>query len=558
MKSRAFLGLVILLASISLVLTGGAQTRGDRAAPQAATAIQAPVLKWQHGGCYSSWCETSWYSSPAVADLDGDGTAEIIGSAYSIVVLDGATGSLEWRVKSGYDRNIDPDTVSNVGRTWAGIVVADVDGDNQLEIVTAHEGGYISVYNQLGFFEAGWPQHPIDTEFRGLVIYDLDNEGTMEIIASAGVGNKTNTWVYEHDGSLRAGWPQLTNDSGYASGVFNDNAAVGDIDGDSYGEIIVPSDMHFICAYEADGSQIPTNSIYGDIGWGKVGVWESLTTEVRGWGTCNPLDGREERYRANFSRGVSTIADLNNDGSTEIIAVGDVYDCIPGYPTKYYGLFIFNADRSRFNTGGFNWETIPTDIGAPLSEDYNEIKLSMPNPAVADLDGDGNQEILFASFDGFMHVFWLDKIEHGNWPYPVYNAGEGFVRFASEPAIADLDNDGYAEVIFTSWVEIGSNETGKLHILDYLGNPIHEIDLPDYFGNEDWNGALPAPTLADIDGDPDLEVVLNTAHSGFVAYDLPGTANARILWGTGRGSYLRNGTPVSFDNFVYLPLVIEE
>jgi uncharacterized repeat protein (TIGR01451 family) len=48
--------------------------------------------------------------------------------------------------------------------------------------------------------------------------------------------------------------------------------------------------------------------------------------------------------------------------------------------------------------------------------------------------------------------------------------------------------------------------------------------------------------LGDIDGDPDLEVVLNTAHSGFVAYDLPNTGNARILWGTGRGNFQRSGS----------------
>jgi hypothetical protein len=34
-----------------------------------------------------------------------------------------------------------------------------------------------------------------------------------------------------------------------------------------------------------------------------------------------------------------------------------------------------------------------------------------------------------------------------------------------------------------------------------------------------------------------------TSASGLVAYDLPGTANARILWGTGRGTYWRNGAP---------------
>ena len=66
-----------------------------------------------------------------------------------------------------------------------------------------------------------------------------------------------------------------------------------------------------------------------------------------------------------------------------------------------------------------------------------------------------------------------------------------------------------------------------------------------WFGSGDWNGAMAAPTLADIDGDYELEVVLNTAHSGLVAYDLPGTTNARILWGTGRGSYQRTGSTLA-------------
>ena len=78
-------------------------------------------------------------------------------------------------------------------------------------------------------------------------------------------------------------------------------------------------------------------------------------------------------------------------------------------------------------------------------------------------------------------------------------------------------------MIFASWVEKGSYQTGKLHILDYQGNLLHEVDLPAAYGSPDWNGALAAPTLANIDADADLEVVLNTAHSGFVAYDLPGT-----------------------------------
>ena len=47
--------------------------------------------------------------------------------------------------------------------------------------------------------------------------------------------------------------------------------------------------------------------------------------------------------------------------------------------------------------------------------------------------------------------------------------------------------------------------------------------------------------LANIDADPDLEVVINTIYSGVVAYDLPGTSQAVVLWGTGRGNQQRSG-----------------
>jgi uncharacterized repeat protein (TIGR01451 family) len=486
--------------------------------------IQTPVLKWQRGGCYSSWCETGWYSSPAVADLDGDGAPEVIGGTYSLFALNGEDGTVQW--------SADPEG----SRVWPGVVVADLDGDRDPEVVTAHGGGYVHVFDHGG--GSVWSRRPAENELRGLSVDDLDNDGTLEIIVTGAVYGKVNTWVLEHDGSTRPGWPQLSDDSGYAYGVFNDNAAVGDLDGDGAGEIVIPSDVHYICAYEADGSQIPAHPIYGGKGWGKVGVWESLDTELRGWGYCNGV--RAESYRTNFAHGPAALADLDGDGSIEVVATGNVYDCSAGHPPgKYNGVYVFNADRSRFSAAGYDWRSPPVDTGAPLSEDYNIIESNQPNPAIADLDGDGEQEIVYSSYDGRVHAFWLDKTEHGNWPYSVYNPGEGFFRFASEPVVADLDRDGHAEVMFGSWVQKGTYRTGKLHILDYLGNPIHEVGLPAAFGSPDWNGSLAAPTLDNIDADPDLEVVIVTAHSGLVAYDLPGTAGARVLWGTGRGNYRR-------------------
>jgi len=509
-------------------------------------AVQAPVLKWKYGGCYSSWCETGWYSSPAVADLDGNGTKEIIASAYSIVAMKGTTGEVLWRVDSGKDRSSAP---GYSHRTWPGIWVTDVDGDGKPEIITAHSGGYVSVYDNRGYFKPGWPKRPTTNELRGLVVNDIDRDGTGEIIVTGATYGRTNTWVYEHDGILRPGWPQLSNNSGSAYGVFNDNAWVDDLDKDGKSEIVVPSDVTTLCAYRPNGVQLDAAAVYGGEKWGGVGTWESLSTEVRGWGRCNGV--RAESYRSNFAHGASVIVDVDGDHTKEVVVTGNMYNCATGYPpAKYTSLFIFNADRSRFKKGSWNWEQAPVNTGAPLSESYSRIESCQPNPVVVDLDNDGKREILFASYDGRMHAYWLDKTEHGNWPYSIYKKSEGFYRFASEPVVADLDRDGCSEVIFTSWVEKTDSglRLGKLHVLDCRGNVLYEQNLPrPKSSSHHVNGALPAPTIADIDGDADYELVINTINSGFVAYDLPGSAGAKIQWRSGRnrGGKLQDNVAVA-------------
>ena len=48
------------------------------------------------------------------------------------------------------------------------------------------------------------------------------------------------------------------------------------------------------------------------------------------------------------------------------------------------------------------------------------------------------------------------------------------------------------------------------------GDVLHELELPAPKSTSrsiSWNGALAAPTLADIDGDDELEVIINTVYS---------------------------------------------
>ena len=51
--------------------------------------VNAPVLKWAIRRLLYQWCQTGWYASPAVADLDGDAQAEVIWGSYDVVALDG-------------------------------------------------------------------------------------------------------------------------------------------------------------------------------------------------------------------------------------------------------------------------------------------------------------------------------------------------------------------------------------------------------------------------------------------------------------------------------------
>jgi hypothetical protein len=525
------LTLLFVLGCAGLAPTSTSHARYSLdAEPEQAVAIDAPVLKWQRGGCFTSWCQTGWYSSPAVADIDGDGQAEVIWGAYDVVSLNGATGALEWRAANG-------------SRVWPGIAVADLTGDGSLEIVVGRGGDQLTVYSAGG--GVAWARNPFGGgEVRTLAVADLEGDDHLEIVAGrAGGGATRQINVFTAEGQIRSGWPaRRDGEPGYGWGMYNENVAVDDVTGDGLKDVIGPTDTHYITALDRDGNQLPANAAYNNSNprgpkvWSQVGVHVDHAVDLRGYANC----GAE--HRPNFADSAPIIADLDGDGTREIVVVGNVYDCAANpYASLYRMPFILRGDRSRWSGSGFDWTTLPVPGpgSGPLSEDYDVIESSLANAVAADLDGDGFKEILFPSYDGKLHAYWLDKTEHGSWPYAVPGTG---IRFAAEPAVADLDGDGKAEVIFTSWPEKGGARVGQLHILDDLGQPLHAIDLPPSFPSGDANGGLAAPTLDNLDADPDLEVVVGTIASGAVAYDLPNTANARVLWGTGRGSRLRNGT----------------
>jgi hypothetical protein len=376
---------------------------------------------------------------------------------------------------------------------------------------------------------------------RTLAVADLDRDGASEILAARASSGGTNVWsVFEADLSVRPGWPRReSGDPGYAAGAYNQNLAVGDLLGDGALEIAASSDVHYLAAFDGDGGILPADAIYGaGKKWSQVGVHFDHAVDLRGYANC--AAGPPLEPRPNFADAPPSIGDLDGDGTNEIVVVGGFYDCrTENYDQLFQVPMIFRADRTRWKNATDDWTSLPApDAGfAPLSIDYAVIETAETNPVLADLDGDGVKEILYASYDGRVHAYWLDRTEHGSWPFEV-TTSPNQRRFASEPVVVDLDRDGDAEVLFATWPEKGKNLRGDLYVVDSTGAEIAHVQLPT--SSEDWDGAMGAPTVAQLDADPALEVVVNTAHTGLVAYEIPGsTAGGRMPWPTGRRGVTR-------------------
>ncbi|MFO0661584.1 MAG: VCBS repeat-containing protein [Polyangiaceae bacterium] len=103
--------------------------------------------------------------------------------------------------------------------------------------------------------------------------------------------------------------------------------------------------------------------------------------------------------------------------------------------------------------------------------------------------------------------------------------------------VGDLSGDGVPEIVFNSYSQ--DNDKSALYVLDAAGNQLHKISLP-------TRGAMPVPTLADVDGDGSVEIVVSLKDAedkveSVRVYTVPGSKTNCLLWPTGRGNLLRNG-----------------
>lgn len=155
---------------------------------------------------------------PCAADLDADGTPEVVVPGMDALRMLELDGTVVWEAPIS-------DTSSA-----AGCVAADLDRDGAAEVIFADEVD-LSVYDgRTGARLLTWTEHASGTMIETPTVADIDADGAMEIILGSNDNMMPDLWtgitVLEHDGGGWASGPTSWMANARVDGRFSDNGTV--------------------------------------------------------------------------------------------------------------------------------------------------------------------------------------------------------------------------------------------------------------------------------------------------------------------------------------------
>ncbi len=346
-------------------------------------------------------------------------------------------------------------------------LIINIDGAGSSEIVVVNSGGVLIVLSGVDGSLIGYKV--VNGEPHSTpAAADLDSDGWLELV----LGTKNGSVIaidFDQNWGMRYLWK-----SGKLDERISTSPLVVDLDSDGVYEVIVQTRAGVVCL----------NGVNGNL------VWESKINDMV------------------MVQSPALTGDINGDGVLDIIGSG----------------FTGNVYAVSGKDGSIIWQK---DL---WTADKRLDKLFLIHtPLVADVDGDGVQEVVLSlgrevfgwvggvvTRTGFLGAVVILDVNNGQIEALLNPSTPPLYSWFSQPALAtgDIDGDGAYEILI-------ANAAGNISMIDFTGTNYTIINLFSY--DTYWTDPINGPmspnaasiVIANVDGDTSYEaIIVSTGESG--------------------------------------------
>lgn len=256
-----------------------------------------------------------------------------------------------------------------------------------------------------------------------------------------------------------------------------------------------------------------------------------VTTGIRSYvaqtGNSNPFNGIDVGY---FSK--PTLVDVNRDGDLDLI-IGRSDGKVSYYENIGSSTNPIFAQRT-----GDPYNSSPTNPYNAFWKVYAQDDFS--SPAFADLNGDGDPDLVVGAGDGTFSYYKNKYSDYGYLYVSRYSANDDRNPFygldlggLTSPAFADLDGDGDPDFVagtLDGKLQYFKNTGSAINTLQSTINPnfVAQVGAANPFNNIAV-GANNTPTFYDVDNDGDFDLLIGEKNGSLNYYKNIGTAFAPIF-----------------------------
>ena len=410
--------------------------------------VEYGLIEYQEGWPY--YTNTQVISSPAIADMDMDGSPEILFGEYNgrFHILESDGSDICWL-----------DTGNQI---WGSPAVADIDNDGILEVMITSKNQHMYILDGNCNVELNFnaEQFLMGTPTLG----NLDNDEELEIVFG-GYSNPGKLFALNHDGSPVENFPVVLDEK------IQRGVALADFNGNGKMDIVLGTDdEHIYLIY--DNGQVADGFPF------------TAENDFRSAPVVVEVMGEKIIFAGNRDNNLYAV---NPDGSLRFTVVtGDDISTSPGVVETEEGPAIFfgSEDGKLYgvNSAGLPLSGWPIDVGSEI----------IGSPVFTDLDNDGTPEIISAVSGMDLLIFRMDGSPYADIPI------EFEMPFSGSPAVQDLDNDGDLEIVIgstNSLIAVDIKDLGNSN--NYWNMYRGDVHRTGYFGSTSGSGTISVDYIPD-------------------------------------------------------------